>query len=335
MRLLRLSVPLGALATLALAWPADDRDTARAVDARPAAALPHDRVVLALLKPERIASVDVRTGAVAQLRVPGGTLCRGPLRVVDGRILYLAPGRHGSQLMSVDLALRERPHRLARTDVLVPSPVPGHVWIASRTPGGHGHLLMQDLTVRSGAIARARRKAPSLPIVGAVSEGLVLQGRSGTFVWDPRTGRRTRGTPGPWLLGTHGSLLASCGGRCGTLLLADGTRGRLVHAPAAARFLPTGAAFSPDGSTLAAPLGPTRAPRLGLVDIARGARWVVPGVRLGMYAALAWSPGGTLYAAGPRGQVRTVTPSGATRSVGPRFAVPVMQLLAAHAEPEP
>jgi hypothetical protein len=227
------------------------------------------------------------------------------------------------------LALRERPHWLARADVVVPSPVRGHVWIASHGP--HGHWLVQDLTVRGGAIARPPRRAPSWWIVGAVSEGLVLQGRGGTFVWSPRTGRRTRGTPGPWVLATGGSLIASCGGRCRTLLLADGERGRVVHAPAGRRFLPAGAALSPAGDLLAVPLTPVRRPRFALVDTATGARRALAGAGLGQRAAIAFSPDGArLYAVDRFDRVRAFTvDGGALGVVSSRLGAPVVQLLAA------
>jgi len=337
MRLRRLSLPLVALALLALAWPADGRDAARAVPAAAAATAMPDRLVLALLEPERIASVDLHSGRVATLQLMGGTLCRSPLLLVDGRIVFVAPGRHGGRVMSVDLALRERPHWLATADIVVPSPVPGHLWIASHAPGPHGHWLVQDLAVRGARITRPPRRAPSRPIVGAVSEGLVLQGRGGTFVWDPRTGRRTRATPGPWVLAAAGSLIASCGGRCGTLLLADGEHGRVVHAPPGRRFLPAGAALSPVGDLLAVPLLPYRRPRLALVDTATGARRLLDGAGLGQRAAIAFSPDGErLFAVDRFDGVRAFATDGrALGVVSPRLGAPVVQLLAARTEREP
>ena len=331
----RLALPLAVLGALALAGAAGEP----APQTLPAAAATpvEDRLVLALLRPERIASVDLSSGEATTLRLPGGTLCRSQLLAIDGRIVYLAPGRHGSRVMSIDLALRERPHWLARADAVVPSSVPGHVWIASRAPGPHGHWLVQDLAVRGGAISRPPRRAPSLPIIGAVTEGLVLQGRHETFVWDPRTGRRSRPTPGAWLLATQGSLLASCGGHCRTLLLADGRRGRVVHAPEGGSFLPTGAALSPAGDLLAVPLAPWRRPRVALVETATGRRRILAGARIRLPAALAFSPDGErLYAAEPSGRVHAFTAGGhAAGTVGPRFAAPIVQLLAARAAPEP
>jgi hypothetical protein len=334
MTLHRLVLPLAALAALALAAVVGLPDAGGTPDTRPSlAATPsQDRLVLALLEPERIASIDLRSGKVATLQLMSGTLCRSGLLTIDGRIVYLAPGRRGSRVMSVDIALRERPHWLANADVIVPSPVPGHAWIASRAPGRHGHWLVQDLTVRGGAIARPPRRAPSLPIVGAVSEGLVLQGRHSRFVWDPRTGRRSRGAPGRWVLAAQGRLIASCGDRCSDLLLADGRRGRIVHAPPGRRFLPANAALSPSGELLAVPLLPARRPRFALVDTATGALRLLAGASLGKRAAIAFSPGGDrLYAVDHRlNRVRAFTLDGrALGLVSPFVGAPITQLLAA------
>src|SRR5215212_8722833 len=253
----RLALALAVAAALALAGATGGAAPHAPQTQSTAAAPVEDRLVLALLEPERIASVDPGTGALATLQLPGGTLCHSPLFMVDGRILYVTPGRHGGRVMSIDLALRERPHWLANGDVLVPSAVPGHVWLGTRAPGPHGHWLVQDLNVHRGTFARpSPHRVPARPIVGAVLEGLVLQGRHGTFVWSPSTGRRTRATPGAWVLATGGSLIVSCGGRCRTLRLADGRRGRLVHAPAGSSFLPAGAALSPTGDRLAVALSP-------------------------------------------------------------------------------
>lgn len=339
MTLHRLALLLAALAALVFVAAAGSSDTRRAPRAAAAAATAgpsHDRLVFALLEPERIVSVDLRTGATTTLQLTAGTLCRGRLLVVDGRIVYLDPGLHGSRVMSVDLALRERPHWLANADAVLPSPVPGDVWIATRAPRLHGHWLVQRLTVRGGAIARPPRRAPSRPIVGAMSEGLVLQGGRGTFVWDPGTGRRGRGTPGAWVLAAHGSLIASCGGRCRTLLLADGHGGRVVHAPPGARFLPAGAALSPTGDLLALTLAPARAPRLALVDTATGARRLLPGAALGQRPAVAFSPDGArLYVVDRLDRVRVFARDGTLGAVLPRVGAPVVQLLAAPAPPQP
>ncbi|MFL5817031.1 MAG: hypothetical protein ACJ76L_05455 [Conexibacter sp.] len=291
---------------------------------------PGERLVLALLEPERIASLDLSTGALTQLLLPGGTLCRSPLLVVDGRILFVQHGRHGGRVMSVDLTLRERPRWIATADVMVASAEPGHVWLATRGVGPHGHWLVQDMSVAGGTIARPPRRAPSLAILGAVSGGLVLQGRGTVFVWDPRTGRRSRATPGPYLLAAQGALVASCGGRCSTLLLADGRRGRVVHAPRRTRFVPAGAALAPAGDLLAVPLTPARRSPLAIVRVETGASRTLPG-RRGTYGALAWSPSGTtLYVADPRdGRVRAFAADGrALGTAGPRFGAPIAQMVA-------
>jgi len=331
---LRTALALAALAALAalLATAALGRDRdARIAHAAAAVSPSGDRLVLSMGAPERIVVLDVGTGAVSELSLPGGTLCRSRLFVVGDRILFVAPGRSGGRVMSVDLALRERPRWIATADVVAPSAVPGRVWLATRGPDPHGHWLVRELAVSSGATTLAPRRAPSLRILGAISDGLVLEGRRSVFVWDPRTGRRSRSTPGPYLLATRGSQVASCGGRCATLLVADGQRGQVVHAPRRTRFTPGGAAFSSDGTTLSVALTTPAGARVALVDMAAGVTTLVPGVRVGPYAALGWTPSlNELYVAGARGQVVAYVPgAAAVRPVGPRFRDPIMQLIVA------
>ncbi|HMJ02065.1 MAG TPA: hypothetical protein VK506_03935 [Conexibacter sp.] len=260
--LLRRTALAGAvLATvlLASAFALGDRPAPTAPDTTATAAPTTRQVVLALLAPERIAVLDLDTGAVVQQRLPGGTLCRSPLLVVDGRIVFVAPGRHGGRVMAVDASLRRRPHQLATADVVVPSATPGRVWLGARAPGSHGDWLVRELTIADAVSTRPPRTAPPLPILGVVSDGLVLGGHRSVLVWDPRTGRRSRATPGPYLLAVRGEQVASCGGRCSSALIADGARGRVVHAPHGARFVPSPGAFSADGARLAVALKPRAA----------------------------------------------------------------------------
>jgi hypothetical protein len=312
-----------ALAVLAALLPAT------VLGGGPPSPAPARYLVLALANPERIAVLDLATGRVAERRLAGGTLCRSRLHLVGERIVYMSPGRRSGRVMSVDVALRERPRFLAHADVMTPSATPGRLWLGVRTD--RGRLRIRQLWVASRFNFRARHTAPLAPLLGAVSEGLVLGGRRSTFVFDPQSGRRLRGTPGAFLIATHGSQIASCGGACTTLLLADGRRGRLVHAPEGLPFIATNGSFSADGRLLAVPIGPWSRPRAALVDVSAGTSQAVPGLRLGAYAAAAWSPTEQmLYAAGPRGRISSYAPGDAKpRAVGPRFEDPVMQLLVA------
>jgi len=292
---------------------------------------PPDRgtLVLALLNPERIAVVDVATGQTAEQRLPGGTLCRSRLHVVGDRIVYLQPGTPYGRVMSIDLALRERPRLVGRADVMVPSADPRRLWLGVRTD--RGRLRMREAWVASRFAPRARHTAPAAPLLGAVPDGLVLGGRRSTFVYDPQTGRRLRGTPGAFVIATRGSRIATCGGACTTLLLADGREGRLVHAPDGAHFIATDGSFSADGALAAVPIGPWTRPRLALVDAAAATSRAVPELRLGAYMATGWSPSARLlYAAGPGGRILSYAPGDPRpEPVGLRLASPVMQLLVA------
>jgi hypothetical protein len=319
-----LVLAVAALATLALSTPA------LAGGNPPPVATPDGRyLVVALLNPERIVTVDLATGLAAERRLAGGTLCRSALHVVGDRIVFLSPGAPYGHVMSVDLALRERPREIARADVMAPSTVPGRAWLGVRTD--RGRLRVRQLWVASRFSFRARHTAPAAPLLGAVPEGLVLGGRRSVYVFDPQHGRRLRGTPGALLIATHGSQIVSCGDRCATLLVADGSGGRLIHAPDGAQFLGGRGSFSADGGLVAVPLGPWPSPRVALVDVAAGASSVVPELRLGTYLATAWSQSRRLlYAVEHGGRVVTYAPG----DVRPQptelhFDDTVMQLLLA------
>lgn len=286
-------------------------------------------LVLALLEPERIAVVNLATGQVAERPLPGGTLCRSLLHVTGDRVVYLRPGRPLAHVMAVDLALRERPRSIGRTDVMVPSTERGRLWLGIRTK--RDRLRVREVWVPSRNAARPRHTVPNEPLLGAVPDGLVLGGQRSIAIWDPRTGRFVRATPGPFLIATHGARIASCGGSCTTLLVAGGGRGRTIHSPSGTRFLPTAGSFSPDGRLVALPIRSRPHPRLALVDVEEGTSRIVPGVRLGPRGALAWAPAGReLYMSDLRGRILRYRPGAARpEPVGLRFEDPIVQLLVA------
>ena len=70
--------------------------------------VPAGRLVLGLHPPERIAVVDVRSGHTVVRRVPGGTLCHGPLVVSGGRVVLSRAAGHRPGVDSLDLGLGHR-----------------------------------------------------------------------------------------------------------------------------------------------------------------------------------------------------------------------------------
>jgi hypothetical protein len=70
--------------------------------------MPQGRLVLGLHPPERVAVLDVASGALEERRLPGGTLCHGPLMVSGREIFFLGSRRGRGALMSLDLGLERR-----------------------------------------------------------------------------------------------------------------------------------------------------------------------------------------------------------------------------------
>ena len=117
--------------------------------ARPAPAVPHDRLVLGLHPPERLAVLDVATATMTQRRLPGGTLCRGPLMTSDARPLDLATTtsvsalRAGRRLLGAAPAARREPRgggardRRRRPHPVPREPPPAGRLSERRGPGRH------------------------------------------------------------------------------------------------------------------------------------------------------------------------------------------------------
>jgi hypothetical protein len=286
-------------------------------------------LVLALLNPERFAVVDLRTGHVAQRRLPGGTLCYSQLLVVGDRIVFMGTGARARWAMSLPLSLGEAPRRIARADVLAPSATPGRLWVGTVRTRRDGFRSLREVTLDGQTTAVVQHVSPGTTLLGAVHDGLVFRRRRSLVVFDPATGRWSRTTPGAFVVAVGQQRLASCGANCPDLLVTDGQRGLVIHAPHASSFVPADGAFSPDGELIAVALTPWSRPRLALVDVARRESAVVPDVRLGQRAPLAWAPSGReLYFAAPRGRIFSFRPE-ATRAepVGVRFGDPIMRLL--------
>jgi hypothetical protein len=205
----------------------------------------------------------------------------------------------------------------------------GRLWLGLRTDRDRLRVRFHHLA--SGFARRAPHTAPLRLLLGAVPGGLVLGDERSTFVWDARTGRRSRTTPGAFVLATHGSQIMSCGGRCRSLLIADGQRGRVLHAPRGARFIASNASFSTGGALAAVPVGSHERARVAIIDVASATSRLVPHLRLGGSVPFAWAPAGeTLYAALPGGRIVAYDAgSDAPRPVGLRFSDPILQLLVA------
>ena len=246
-------------------------------------ALPQERLVLGVHPPERVAVVDVATGAVEQRRLPGGTLCHGPLMASGVRALLPKPG--------------EQYLHSARA---------GAFWALRVRPGHVRASVVREISGAGRTLFRARRRPPAGYPSGAVASGIVFESRGRGRIWDPRSGA-LRPAGGEWLVGSseHGS--AWCDGRCRRLRIRADGRAQ-AEAPRGSSFLPGSGRLSPDGSRLAVALSGTRT-RIALVDVRSGSVEPLP-VPAAARGVVAWSPSGDwLYAAGQGGRVAAYSPA--------------------------
>jgi hypothetical protein len=292
-------------------------------------------LVLGLLHHDRIDTVKLPAGTIAEQYIGEGTLALSPLFVVGDRVIYIDGIEHEPRAVSVATSLRYSSQRtLGDADVVMPSVNPGRLWLGSVWLGRRHHRglrTLREVALDGRTTFTARHTTPGQRLVGVADDGLIFAQRDRLVVWDPHTERTSRTFGGRHLAGTHGALIATCHGRCFALRLDDRRSVRIARAPGRTHFLRVPGAFSPDGGLLAVPVAPRRFPRIALVDTARGTSTLVPGARLGRHAALAWAPGERrLLFAGVRGRIFTYVPgSRRPQQLDLPFDKPIAQLLVA------
>lgn len=137
---------------------------------------PDLRLVLSVVNPgsrhqEMVVVGHARGGPVHSRRLPGGTLCHGPLLTVGERVVYLNSRSGGQQAVSLGLDLRGRPQPLARADWIGASATPGRLWAASARWSDRGWLYgpLRELDGRGHQMRLAPRpglqqpRAPGAP----------------------------------------------------------------------------------------------------------------------------------------------------------------------------
>ena len=187
--------------------------------------------------------------------------------------------------------------------IFLPSARRDRVWVVDLRSSSGTAFAVREVTVDGETTVAARRTPnPRWPL-GAVRDGLLLEGNGQVMVWDPRTDRVVHHLAVPaGLMGpAAGDVVTACvDAYCPVLRLIDIRSGRVrvARAPSHTAFEPWAGAFSPDGGLLAVPLRgpgqPGTAPRqLALIDVPTGRVAVVPGsgVPAG-YTLVAWSASG-------------------------------------------
>jgi hypothetical protein len=203
--------------------------------------------------------------------------------------------------------------------IFLPSARRDRVWVVDLRSDTATVSTVREVTVDGETTVAARRTPnPRWPL-GAVSDGLLLEGNGQVMVWDPRSGRVVHhlAFPAGLLGGAAGDVVAACvDNSCPVLRLIDIGSGRVAvaRAPSGMAFEPWAGAFSPDARLLALPLHrhgeqATTQRRLALIDVPTGRVAVVreSDVDAG-YNLVAWSADGrhVFITGGERGAPRTV-----------------------------
>jgi hypothetical protein len=291
------------------AGSARDRTGERGAD------MPQGRLVLGLHPPERVAVLDVASGALEERRLPGGTLCHGPLMVSGREIFFLGSRRGRGALMSLDLALERRARVVSWSQrQYLPSARAGAFWsLGFRYDGRRARSSApREVTPAGRVLFRSRRQPPPGYPMAATADGIVLEHRGRTRIWDPRTGA-VRPAPASWLVAASGDRTAWCGQRCRRLRL-EGPGGMLStrQLPAGWSFSPGSGALSADGSVLAAAAYREHRPfatRVALVRSADGAVELLTAPLPASRGELAWSRSGEwLYVAAKHRRIAAYRP---------------------------
>ena len=177
-----------ALASAALLGPPPSRPR----DASPTGGLPHGRLSSACTRPSGSRCSTWPTGATVpgRRRLPGGTLCHGPLMVSGA----------GVPLVRRDVSRTCAPRAQAPLGA------------RGRTADGRA-VAVRGSPARGGSCSARAGAPPAGYPSGGGAGGLVFEHRGRRRIWDPRSGA-LRPAGGEWLVGAseHGS--AWCDGRC-------------------------------------------------------------------------------------------------------------------------
>jgi hypothetical protein len=271
---------------------------AGAAPPEPAAARPAGTIVYAS-DDNRLTTFDVASGIATSRRIRSVPACGAELFVTGGHIVFSGFANGRTTVFSIPLSLDRRPTRLGTAHMFVPSATDGRVWLAGTDCDRRRMVGVREVTIDSQVTFENDRRVPGSWVTGAVPGGLVVHRGRAMFAWDPVTGTSRR-LGLEYAFAAHGSLLAGCveSSDCNELAILDTATAEVVSAPDGKRHrLDMGAAFSPDGTLLAAPARADRRWSVALVDARTGTHRIIPGSRTGKtYPELRWSTSsGWLY----------------------------------------
>ena len=268
--------------------------------ARPGA--PDGLLVLGVLSPERAMVADPRSGAVRGRRLPGGTLCHGPVLGVGDRVVIGGVRASSPVALSLPLTLSGPARSLGAADTFATSSndrVMLGRWTHRNSTRPRLGVREVDLDGRAGA--RAGTRLPRWSAMHAVLEdGAVLISRDQQLaLW-----RRSDGVLEPigdgWVIAAGRSTVAWCWPDCDRLRIWRRDARTTLAPPAGTRVELGGtAALAPDERHLAIALRTDGADRVGVVDVTTQRWTLIPRATPGGYHAFAWSPSGRwLYLTG-------------------------------------
>jgi hypothetical protein len=296
-------------AALALATPARMEDAPRRIAAENS---PDGLLVLAVNPPERALLADPVTGRTTMRRLPGGTLCRGPLLAVGDRVVYV--GARGGRWVALSAPLG-RPGRalsLGRTDTITPSATAGRIWL------GHwraGSLALREVDTAGRVHARERIPVRRPETMAAdVGGAFLTTSGPGFTLRSPHLGRPLVRIGDAWIVAADAERFAWCREPCRRVHVWSPNGESVFDAAIRPQLAATGA-FSPDARRLALPVAGGRHFRVAVIDLEREAWTVVPGAPPNGYAAMAWSPSGRWLYFGGRGDRVLASRAGTERPV--------------------
>ena len=253
------------------------------------------------------------------------------IAIVAGRLVVY--GRLATY--SFDARMREPSRRIGASWFFLPSATPGSIWLASLNARDrnqtHGLGNVREVTVdRTVTLARGAR--PPYTPVGAVQQGLLIQGQT-LEVWQPASGMIMRHLPGVFPMATRDSLVASCTAQCPVPHITNTGNGsdlRIRSGPGFRFVASYNGAFSPDGQLIAIPATTTDGhSRVAVVDIARRRAKLLAGADLASdYTLLAWASTGWLFFNAGHGRLAAYRPGNPRATVLP-FHLQRFQHLAA------